>query len=479
MKQRTFILLSIILMILSLTTTSYAALIDNGDGTITDTDTGLMWLRDASLGGPMTWYDALTWADALVYAGYNNWKLPSALNSDGSGPCGGLNCTDTELGHLYYIEGVTSSTPSPFTNVQLPSSNSGYWTSTESPNNPDVAWNVSFIDGSHGGDEKYHDWHSAWAVRNLCQEFYFEDFGEDYGIGNPIWETNNSLNFYRDPSDNTFYIKQVNINYSGEYAYFDLGSLGYTGGTSFRMEWDTYVISHQSLTAFWFGIYDTSLQSNESGNYIYTHLPEQTNDLLAKKGLSGWAVDYDGSWHNTTGIWYHTIMEYDSTTETITADVYDRTTNGLLAEFSLENVGTFASDMDRIGSSNVREGTYTNPGNDTTVKIDNVTFCSGYEPPTLIELSYFTATRQKDNVLVEWETEMEIDCAGFRIWRSKKENGNYELITNSLIPCEGDGTHYEFVDESARKRKKYYYKLEDFDLFGISTMHGPVPATRE
>jgi hypothetical protein len=46
-----------------------ARMIDNGDGTITDTGTNLMWLKDGNLAGAKTWNDALTWAGTLFYAG--------------------------------------------------------------------------------------------------------------------------------------------------------------------------------------------------------------------------------------------------------------------------------------------------------------------------------------------------------------------------------------------------------------------------
>jgi hypothetical protein len=53
---------------------------DNGDGTITDNATGLMWSKDDS-GGGMNWKDALSWVqtrNAANYLGYNDWRLPNA-----------------------------------------------------------------------------------------------------------------------------------------------------------------------------------------------------------------------------------------------------------------------------------------------------------------------------------------------------------------------------------------------------------------
>ena len=115
-----------------------AALIDRGGGLIYDTDRNITWLADANLiasntfglgynvylgphpdvpsgypsnylyeDGTATWGAALHWIDAMNaanYLGYDDWRLPSALNPDGSEPCGYLNCTGGELGHLFYDE---------------------------------------------------------------------------------------------------------------------------------------------------------------------------------------------------------------------------------------------------------------------------------------------------------------------------------------------------------------------------------------
>ncbi|AET69319.1 Protein of unknown function (DUF1566) [Desulfosporosinus orientis DSM 765] len=54
--------------------------VDNGDGTVTDLATGLMWMKYDSGAlmdnGAIDWDDALTWAENLEYAGYDDWKLP-------------------------------------------------------------------------------------------------------------------------------------------------------------------------------------------------------------------------------------------------------------------------------------------------------------------------------------------------------------------------------------------------------------------
>ncbi|WP_297089375.1 DUF1566 domain-containing protein [uncultured Draconibacterium sp.] len=50
--------------------------VDNGDGTITDKSTGLMWTQDDS-GEGMVWEDALSFAENSTFAGYDDWRLPN------------------------------------------------------------------------------------------------------------------------------------------------------------------------------------------------------------------------------------------------------------------------------------------------------------------------------------------------------------------------------------------------------------------
>ncbi|MCX5902809.1 MAG: DUF1566 domain-containing protein [Proteobacteria bacterium] len=99
---------------------------------------------------------------------------------------------------------------------------------------------------------------------------------------------------------------------------------------------------------------------------------------------------------------------------------------------------------------------------------------------TVITLSSFTAAPKSDRVILEWTTESEIDNAGFNIYRATAENGEYIKINDSLITAKGSptqGASYEFVDKNVKLWKKAYYKLEDIDLNGTSTFHGPVSAT--
>ena len=51
--------------------------VNNGDGTITDNATGLMWMQNDN-GEGVLWEEALNLAEGFEYAGYTDWRLPNA-----------------------------------------------------------------------------------------------------------------------------------------------------------------------------------------------------------------------------------------------------------------------------------------------------------------------------------------------------------------------------------------------------------------
>ena len=117
---------------------------------------------------------------------------------------------------------------------------------------------------------------------------------------------------------------------------------------------------------------------------------------------------------------------------------------------------------------------------DTTTTTIQQSTTTTTAPATLINLSSFTATPKFSKVIMQWSTESEIDNAGFNLYRSETEDGEYIKINDSLISSKGSptqGASYEFVDRDVKNIKTYYYKLEDIDLSGNSTFHGAVSAT--
>jgi len=152
--------------------TTRAELFDRGCGLIYDSDLNITWYDYTYVAS--NWTDANTWADQLVYAGYDDWRLPTMpSNPNYTQTCSvnppdtadrGWNKTTSEMGHLYYTElgnlayyvpkaacdtvqdGWGLNNTGPFTNLQNDPS-CAYWTSTAYGSHH---WNFSFYSGGQG-----------------------------------------------------------------------------------------------------------------------------------------------------------------------------------------------------------------------------------------------------------------------------------------------------------------------------------------
>jgi hypothetical protein len=70
--------------------------------------------------------------------------------------------------------------------------------------------------------------------------------------------------------------------------------------------------------------------------------------------------------------WYHVLMFYDADTRVLRADVMRRSTGEKLRSFRISNAGPFGN-MNRVGISDIREGTFQVPGAQAKGYFDNVT----------------------------------------------------------------------------------------------------------
>ena len=144
--------------------------VDNGDGTISDLATGLMWMADDN-GEAVEWEEALSYSENLEFAGYDDWKLPNVkeLQSivDYSGVYPAIdgtyfNCTELEENINYYFWTSTSA-----------------YFSTNDPTNY-YAWYVAF---GYAVDSEGNDTHGAGAVRfsaKYAESAAFAEGGDNY-----------------------------------------------------------------------------------------------------------------------------------------------------------------------------------------------------------------------------------------------------------------------------------------------------------
>jgi hypothetical protein len=100
--------------------------------------------------------------------------------------------------------------------------------------------------------------------------------------------------------------------------------------------------------------------------------------------------------------------------------------------------------------------------------------------PLAVTLASFDAQGQADRVVVAWETVSEIDNAGFTLYRGLQADGSDRALLTyvaSQAPGSTQGAAYTYEDAAVEVGQTYWYWLEDVDLAGATTLHGPVSAT--
>lgn len=108
-----------------------AGMVDNNNGTVTDTSTGLMWQKATA--GTYTWQAALKYAEDFDLEDYNDWRLPN-------------------INELLTLVDDSSYDPAIYEPFKDTTGNSSYWSSTTYPEDnmdasPEYAWVVEFSEG--------------------------------------------------------------------------------------------------------------------------------------------------------------------------------------------------------------------------------------------------------------------------------------------------------------------------------------------
>ena len=101
--------------------------------------------------------------------------------------------------------------------------------------------------------------------------------------------------------------------------------------------------------------------------------------------------------------------------------------------------------------------------------------------PTAVELTEFTASSHESQVLLQWRTGYEVDNLGFHVYR--EDAGGLTQITREMVAGSAllagagrplsSGRSYTWLDRTSESYGAHYW-LEDLDLDGTTTWHGPV-----
>ena len=134
---------------------------DEGDGTVEDKLTDLIWLKNANCFGAQTWVNALNAANNLA-------DDPASTTTD-CGLTDGSVAGDWRLPNVKELQSLIDfghvnpalPTGHPFSGVQSAS----YWSSTTHAGLPGFAWRVNLVDGSTDAGPKDFFTSLVWPVR--------------------------------------------------------------------------------------------------------------------------------------------------------------------------------------------------------------------------------------------------------------------------------------------------------------------------
>lgn len=161
--------------------------INNGNGTVTDTITGLIWQQTD--GGEMTIENAAIYCDTLTLGGFTNWRLPTAKES-------------------FSILNHQNNNPAIDINFFTKTAAEYWWTSEKQNNDANKIWctNAGGGIGNHpktetisaGGNKKFH----VRAVRDVVEPTVIQNHFTDNGNGT-ITDNITNLVWQKVPNTNT------------------------------------------------------------------------------------------------------------------------------------------------------------------------------------------------------------------------------------------------------------------------------------
>ncbi len=161
--------------------------INNGNGTVTDTITGLIWQQTD--GGEMTIENAAIYCDTLTLGGFTNWRLPTAKES-------------------FSILNHQNNNPAIDINFFTKTAAEYWWTSEKQNNDANKIWctNAGGGIGNHpktetisaGGTKKFH----VRAVRDVVEPTVIQNHFTDNGNGT-ITDNVTNLVWQKVPNTNT------------------------------------------------------------------------------------------------------------------------------------------------------------------------------------------------------------------------------------------------------------------------------------
>ena len=254
MKRKSFFILTVALLFCCFTALSYAApFTDNGNGTVTDHKTGLVWQKGEP--GPMTWDTALDYCEGLSLGSKTDWRLPN-------------------IKELHSLTDDTRYRPAIDRNYFPNAIASGYWSSTTFALNPSNAWVVDFYYGYGYVGNKGNNYYVRCVRGGQCGSFdSLSGYLRDAVTGNPLSGVTITVDGASDTTDANGYYSIPEVSCGAHQISVNVPS-GYSGYNYIvnlsGPAWDIYltkpgtVYGPQAPSG-----YSADPVNTATGNYIY------------------------------------------------------------------------------------------------------------------------------------------------------------------------------------------------------------------
>ncbi len=102
--------------------------------------------------------------------------------------------------------------------------------------------------------------------------------------------------------------------------------------------------------------------------------------------------------------------------------------------------------------------------------------------PLAVTMESMSAAQTSKGVQLRWTTASEVDTVGFRLLRQTADaRKSAPVIVADMIPSAGNslgGASYGFLDNNKEAWRATRYYIEDIDIHGKVTRHGPIDVIR-
>ncbi|MBL1214726.1 MAG: hypothetical protein HND52_15325 [Ignavibacteriae bacterium] len=232
----------------------------------------------------------------------------------------------------------------------------------------------------------------------------------------------------------------------------------------------TLEVSDDGNSIYWMSFFPTSLRKL----YLYQRLNKNSAFTLVNSLLEGMSIE-SSAWHPTTGnLWVSHDSRGSGPYTHLTWYAYDVMQETFIDSFSLTPSDSIPFDEFPRGLDFSPNGQYAYVGL-FGIKYSRIQRFEAFPLP--VELVSFTASVDKQNIHLQWETATELNTYKFIIERRKNSIVEIDWINIGEINAAGNSNSpkaYEFIDSKQLLTGNYLYRLRIIDNDGSFEFSNPL-----